>query len=131
MEKEGLKWSAITIIVSCDLRIAADNTWLWSPDPRYRGLLAEGGVEIMRQRVGASRAAMLNLTNERINAITANEWGLFYRLVSKDKLKNNTLELAEKISKYAFDSLKLTKKMLNKTLNHKFDGAMLKDFLKS
>ena len=126
----GVIGSSITIAASCDLRIAANNTWLWVPDPRYRGLLAEGGIEIMCELIGASRTAMLNLTNERFNAKIVHEWGLFYKLVERDEIKTHTLSCAEKISNFSYSSLKYTKKMINSGFNHQFPEKMMKDFLK-
>lgn len=112
----GVIGSAITLAVSCDFRIAANNTWLWSPDPQYGGLLADGGVEITQALVGTSRAAMLHLSNERVNVNNANDWGLFYKIVNRDMLDEDTLLFATKLLKCSDISLGLSKKLLNKNL---------------
>lgn len=120
--------SAASIVFACDLRIAADNTWFWMPDPQYGGLLADGGVELLCELVGYSRAAMLALTNDRINVKTASDWGLIYQVVPKQELENKTFLTAKRISQYSDISLGLTKKIIDKKITAS-QKEMLKEVL--
>ncbi len=117
--------SGASMALCCDLRVATERTWFWIPEPQYGGLSADGSIEVLCAKVGASRAAMLLLTNDRINACTANEWGLIYRLAPPESLQKTAMELAGRLAGYSPGSMGLTKKIINGCVNPRFHGSML------
>ena len=104
--------SSISIALSCDLRIAADDMWFWSPDPQYGGILADGGIELTSALIGASPATMLHLTNDRIKAEKAYAWGLLYKIVAKDALSAELTNTAQRLSLFSPYSLAQSKKLM-------------------
>ena len=112
--------SAVSIALSCDFCIGTSNAWFWLPDPQYGGLLADGGLDIVTHAVGASRARMMLLTNDRVDACKARDWGLIYKLVDAGQLDNAALYEAKRICSYSGDTLRYTKKLVNRHLQDKF-----------
>ncbi len=123
--------SAASIAFSCDLRIAASNTWLWLPDPQYGGLLADGGIELLVRLVGASEAAALLLTNGRMNAQKAESCGLLYKTTEVKELDGTVMDVARRIAGYSSCSLGLSKKIINKDAVGSFRSEELKKVLSS
>lgn len=121
--------SALTLVLSCDLLIADKSCWFWSPDPRYRGLLADGGIELLRAKAGAARSAFLNFTNERVDAETLNSWGIIYKLCPEGELSQVASEISGRLSANSADSLKYSKMLNNRGIIIDFPGPILEEFL--
>ncbi len=123
--------SAMTISLGCDIRIGCNNAWFWLPDPQYGGLLAEGGLELLRESVGISRTNMIALTNNRIDMKTAYEWGLIYQIESIETVDEHALKLAERLCQYSPHTLSKTKKIINKGILSEFHKVQLNEILHS
>ncbi|MEF2965914.1 enoyl-CoA hydratase/isomerase family protein [Paenibacillus sp. M1] len=105
--------SAVSIALSCDLRIANETMWLWLPDPQYGGLLADGGSEMLAHLIGSSRAKMALLTNDRISAKKAWDWGLIYDMPDGPNLELISLNISRRLASYSYATLRETKKAFN------------------
>ncbi|MCC5466511.1 enoyl-CoA hydratase/isomerase family protein [Pelosinus baikalensis] len=123
--------SAASIALACDLRIAARNTWFWLPDPQYGGLLADGGIDLLVKLVGVSRASMLVLTSDRINAEQADKWGLLYGITSVEELEKEALSVADRLSNYSQLTLSMSKKILNSDILGPFQEEKLREVVNS
>lgn len=122
--------SAMSIVLSCDLRIADKTSWFWLPDPQYGGLLGDGGIELLCKLIGNSRAGMLLLTNDRVNSSKADELGLLYKLVSCDSIKE-AIAVAKRLSSFSYESLDLTKQLINESVLDCFCEEKLKEIVYS
>lgn len=123
--------SSLSIAISCDFRVASQNTWFWLPDPQYGGLLADGGIELLQKLIGTSRAAMILLSNDRIDVELAREWGLFYKVTSEEDFEKTVLSLARRLSNFSELTLGLNKKILNKESIGYFKKEELKEIVNS
>ncbi len=123
--------SGSSIALACDLRIAAVGTWFWLPDPQYGGLLGDGGLVRLAQITGIGRAAMLALTNERINLDTADKWGLIYKTAPREILMETALTAAARLCGLSPKTLEHHKKILNQTMQLHFPGKALRKLLHS
>lgn len=123
--------SGASIALACDLRIAAVGTWFWLPDPQYGGLLGDGGLERLAQITGTGRAAILALTNERINLDTADKWGLIYKTAPREKLMETARTAAARLCGLSGKTLGYHKKILNQTMPLRFPGEALQKVLHS
>lgn len=117
--------SAASIALGCDLCIGSDKAWFWLPDPQYGGLLADGGLDLLVALLGVSRARMILMTNDRISARKAYDWGLIYKLVSDEQLKRTAYTEAKRIGSYSYHTLRYTKKLVNSKLPGKFQKEAL------
>ena len=101
------------LALACDLRVAAENAKLGQPEVRYSIIPAAGGTQRLPRIVGLGRAKELILTGDVINACEAFEIGLVNRVVSLDKLMDETRTLAEKIILKGPIAISLAKKAIN------------------
>lgn len=123
--------SGASIALACDLRIAAAGTWFWLPDPQYGGLLGDGGLVRLAQIIGTGRAAVLALTNERINLDTADKWGLLYKTAPREKLMKTARTAAARLCGLSGKTLGYHKKILNQATPLHFPGEALQMVLHS
>ncbi len=113
--------SAVSIVMACDFRFASPNTWFWLPDPQYGGLLADGGLDIIKSICGLACAKQLSLTNDRINVEDAKSMGIISKIIIDRSLKEYSCQYAlDLFNKYSFQTLQITKAILNKSIMNKF-----------
>src|SRR5690606_23892727 len=84
--------------ITCDLRIAADGVQLGMPPAKLGVVYAHGGINRFVTAIGAARTRELFLTGRRVDAATAERWGLVNQVVAGDDLEAAALELAVEIA---------------------------------
>ncbi len=88
----------LELAMCCDIRIASDEAQLGQPEIKLGLIPGGGGTQRLPRLVGLGRALLLNMTGEFIDAPTAHGWGLVERVVPKDELLDNALEIARAIA---------------------------------
>lgn len=103
----------MTLVNSCDLAVAASDAQLACPEIGFATYASMAGPtsQLLLTR---KRAAWLLLTNDRIDAETARQWGLVNEVVAPDMLMPRARELAERIAGFDAVALAETKKALNR-----------------
>lgn len=76
----------LALALACDFRIAARDALFHIPEVDLGIPLAWGATARLAQEIGAARARELVLLCERIDAATAERWGLVHRAVAPDEL---------------------------------------------
>jgi enoyl-CoA hydratase len=100
------------LMMMCDLGVASDDALFGEPEIRF----GSGVVTmVMPWLVGARKAKELLLTGEdRISADEALRLGLVNRVVSPDRLEEDTLDLARRIAVLDPVGVSLTKRAINR-----------------
>ncbi len=109
----GLAYGAgVTLINSCDLALAAADATLACPEISFAAYASMAGPtsQLLLTR---KRAAWLLLSNESIDAATAERWGLVNQVLAPDMLPVRARELAKRIAGYDMAALAKTKQALN------------------
>ena len=117
--------SAVSIAMACDFRTASPDTWLWLPDPQYGGLMGDGTLTLISRSCGAAAAKRICLTNERISAEEASRMGITGRISGTAKAAEQALLLADRLSELSAETLKNTKKIVNRDIPVKFSAWSL------
>jgi enoyl-CoA hydratase/carnithine racemase len=85
------------LVATCDLAVASEEARFATPGVRI-GLFCSTPMVAVSRAVGRKRAMEMLLTGELIDASTAAEWGLVNRVVGKERLREETEELALKVA---------------------------------
>ena len=88
----------LVLALGCDLRIAARSTLFQIPEVDLGIPLTWGAVPRVAREVGAARARELILLCERIDAATAERYGLIQRVVDDDDLDAAVAEWATRLA---------------------------------
>jgi enoyl-CoA hydratase/carnithine racemase len=97
----------LELAIACDLRIAAEGIQLGMPPAKLGVVYAHAGLNRFLTTIGAARTRELFLTGRRIDAATADRWGLVNEVVSPaDALPPAALALATEIAACAPLSLR-------------------------
>jgi enoyl-CoA hydratase len=100
----------------CDLIVAADDAFFWTPAARMYNFCAEVFMEPWV--MGARRAKEYLFTGDPMYADEAYRVGMVNRVVPKEKLEQATMELAQHIAKNPALGLKLCKRAVNRTMDY-------------
>jgi len=104
----GCEWA-----MSADIRIAAEGTKFGFPETNVGAGVTNAGTKLLPLLVGIGRAKWMVFSNERIDARTAEQWGLVNRVVPPEELDTVAMELVKKVAANSSLSIKLAKRQLN------------------
>jgi enoyl-CoA hydratase/carnithine racemase len=96
----------LELAIACDLRIAADTVQLGMPPAKLGVVYATAGLNRFLTTIGGARTRELFLTGRRIDAATAERWGLVNEVVEAEALPAAALALAREIAANAPLSLR-------------------------
>jgi enoyl-CoA hydratase/carnithine racemase len=96
----------LELAIACDLRIAADTVQLGMPPAKLGVVYATAGLNRFLTTIGGARTRELFLTGRRIDAATAERWGLVNEVVEAEALPQAALALATEIAANAPLSLR-------------------------
>jgi enoyl-CoA hydratase/carnithine racemase len=112
------------LAMACDIRIASDQARFAEAFVK-RGLIPDGGATwTLPRTIGLDRACELIFTGRVLDAAEAERIGLVTRVVSAEKLEEETRALAEQIANNAPLAVQLAKRMIHEQLQMPFDQAM-------
>jgi enoyl-CoA hydratase len=104
--------SGYELALACDIRIAAEEAQIGSPEARVTSSITGGAFRLVQDLIGPGKARELLFTGEYIDGKEAERIGLVNRAVPLSKLNEEVRLMAEKIAGSAAISLKLIKKGL-------------------
>lgn len=105
--------SGYELALACDIRIAAEEAKIGSPEARVTSSVTGGAMRLVQELVGPGKARELLFTAEYIDGREAERIGLVNIAVPLDQLREKTREMADKIAGNSGFSLQLIKKGLN------------------
>lgn len=76
--------AGLELALACDIRLATDRSTFGQPEIRLGFIPGAGGIQRLQRLVGAGRAKELVYRGHRIDAETADRWGLVNRVVPAD-----------------------------------------------
>ena len=101
------------LAMSCDFIIAGDSAKFGQPEIKIGTTPGAGGTQRLTHALGKSKAMMMILTGEMINAQEAFHTGLVAKVVPAETLLQETLEIAKTIAARAPVAVRLAKESVN------------------
>ncbi|WP_018296231.1 enoyl-CoA hydratase/isomerase family protein [Corynebacterium lubricantis] len=87
----------LELAMSCDIRIASDNTKVGLPETTLGVLPGAGGTQRLSRLVGKGRAVEMILTSRILSATEALDYGLVTGIYSQEELLGGARDIVEKI----------------------------------
>ncbi len=104
--------SGYELALACDIRIAAEDAAIGSPEARVTSSVTGGAFRLLQNLVGPGKAGELLFTAENIDGREAERIGLVNRAVPADQLMDAAMEMAAKIAANSAFSLRMIKRGL-------------------
>jgi len=105
--------SGYELALACDIRIAAEDAVLGSPEARVASSVTGGAMRLLEQLVGPGKAKELLFTAENIDGKEAERIGLVNRAVPLEVLMDEAEKMAEKIATNSSFSIRMMKRGLH------------------
>ena len=99
--------------LACDVRIAAEEAKIGSPEARVTSSVTGGAMRLVQDLIGPGKAKELLFTAEYIDGKEAERIGLVNKAVPLDRLMEETIEMAKKMAANSSFSIKMIKRGLN------------------
>lgn len=104
--------SGYELALACDIRIAAEDAQIGSPEARVTSSVTGGAMRLIQDLIGPAKARELLFTAKNIDGIEAERIGLVNRAVPGDRLMETAREMAAEIVANSTFSIKMIKKGL-------------------
>ncbi len=104
--------SGYELALACDIRIAAEDARIGSPEARVTSSVTGGAMRLIQDLIGPGKACELLFTAEPIDGVEAERIGLVNRAVPPERLMDEARDLAGRIAKNSAFSLKMIKRGL-------------------
>jgi len=117
--------SGYELALACDIRIAADDAAIGSPEARVSSSATGGSFRLLHDLIGPGKARELLFTAENIDSRTAEKIGLVNKAVPKDQLMDAACAMAAKIAANSAFSITVLKQGLNRAA----DGEQMKSLM--
>lgn len=104
--------SGYELALACDVRIAAEDARIGSPEARVASSVTGGAMRLIQDLIGPGKARELLFTAETIDGREAARIGLVNRAVPSDRLMDETREMAIKMAANSAFSIRMIKKGL-------------------
>jgi enoyl-CoA hydratase/carnithine racemase len=104
------------LVATCDLAIASEEATFATPGVKI-GLFCSTPMVATSRVIGRKRALEMLLTGKAIDARTAAEWGLVNRVVPKERLDAEALDLARQIASASPLTLRIGKEAFYKQID--------------
>lgn len=101
------------LALSCDMVVASEDAVFGLPEVRVGLIPAGGGTQLLARKVGLARAKELIYRGRRFDAWEAQGMGLLARLVSRDRLHDETVEIARDICRSSPVAVREAKRALD------------------
>ncbi|MBW8010366.1 MAG: enoyl-CoA hydratase [Chloroflexi bacterium] len=116
--------AGMSLLAAADITLAAESSTFTMAYTAV-GLSPDGSATYFLPRlIGQKRALELALTNRRLSAQQALEWGLINQVVPDDELLDQARNLAEKLAAGPTKAFGAAKKLLRQSLNHTLETQM-------
>lgn len=113
----------LTLVNAADIAVAAERAEFGVPEITFATFPRLSGTSSVR-RVAPKRTSWLALTGERIDACTAERWGLINKVVGNNELMTTVERLAQKMASYDESTLRWTKRGLHEIELASWDDAL-------
>lgn len=118
--------SGYELSLACDIRIAGESAKFGSPEARVSSSVTGGAMRLLQDLVGPGKAKELLFTCDYIDGKEAERIGLVNKTVPDNKLMEEALAMARKITENSAFSISLIKKGLN--MAHEVSLEALMDY---
>jgi len=112
------------IALACDIVLAARSASFIQAFCKLGLVPDSGGTWFLPRLVGSARAAGLTMLGEKVSAEQAETWGLIWKCVDDDRLRDDALALVRDLAKQPTEGLALIKEALQASAENSLDTQL-------
>ncbi|RJP83923.1 MAG: enoyl-CoA hydratase/isomerase family protein [Desulfobacteraceae bacterium] len=116
--------SGYELALACDIRIAAEDAMIGSPEARVTSSVTGGAMRLIQDLIGPGKTRELLFTARNIDGREAERIGLVNLCVPADRLMETALQMAAEIAQNSSFSMRMIKKGLHMAGEVSLDALM-------
>ena len=116
--------AALNVALACDIAIAARSATFLEPFANLALVPDAGGTFTLPRAIGSARARAMALLAQKIDAETAERWGLIYRTVPDDALTEEAMRIADRLAELPTNGLARIKRAFDAAEHNGFDAQL-------
>jgi 2-(1,2-epoxy-1,2-dihydrophenyl)acetyl-CoA isomerase len=116
--------AGLSFMLACDLAIAADTAFFTLAYINIGASPDGGGTYLLPRTVGMKKAMEIAMLGDRIDARTAQQWGLINTVVPAAQLAGETRKLAERLASGPTHAIGHTKTLINMSVNNTMESQL-------
>lgn len=112
------------LALHCDLIVAAENAQFGFPEVKLGVMPGAGGTQLLTKAMGRAKALEWIWLGESMSAHEASHFGVINRVVAPELVEEESLRLADQLTKQAPISLRLIKEAVNVAVDQSLSEGM-------
>jgi len=112
------------LALMCDLRVASTRAFFAESFVKLGIIPGDGGAWLLTKAVGPARAAEMALTGDRVDAATAERWGLVNAVVEPEELAGAARALAERVAANPPAAVRMAKRLLRESQHQSLESLL-------
>ena len=116
--------AGLNVALGCDIVLAARSASFLEPFANLGLVPDAGGTYLLPRLIGGVRARAMAMLAEKVDAETAERWGLVYRIYDDDALMPAALAMAQKLAALPTDGLALMKRTFDAAETNGLDAQL-------
>ena len=112
------------LAMMCDIRIASERAFFAESFVQIGLIPGDGGSWFLPRAVGYERAAEMTFTGDRVDAGTAQQWGMVSDVVPHEDLLRAATALAGRIGKNPGHAVRMAKRLLQESRTSRLDTVL-------
>ncbi|MBJ3778210.1 enoyl-CoA hydratase-related protein [Acuticoccus mangrovi] len=116
--------AGLNIALACDIAVAGRSAVFLEPFANLGLVPDAGGTFTLPRAIGAMRARAMAMLAEKVDAETAERWGMVYRLFDDDTLVDDAVALAERLARLPTDGLVATRRAFEAGATNTLDAQL-------
>jgi enoyl-CoA hydratase len=121
--------AGLELALACSIRICSEKAQFGAPEVKLGIIPGDGGTQRLPRLVGQGRAMEMIITGDFIDAQEAYRTGLVNKVFPPEKLKEEAMELAEKIASRPPLAVRYAKEAVNRSQEDSASGFALESYL--
>lgn len=119
----------LELALGADVRIASTDARLGLPEVNYGLVPDTGGTQTLTSLIGPSRAKLMIIGGQPIDAATALQWGLVDQLVEPDGLHATAFEIAQRFAAAPPMAARMAKQLIDMAWASRINDGMRAELL--
>ncbi|MEM6761642.1 MAG: 2-(1,2-epoxy-1,2-dihydrophenyl)acetyl-CoA isomerase PaaG [Pseudomonadota bacterium] len=116
--------AGLNVVLATDIILAARSAIFLEPFANLGLVPDAGGTFTLPRVVGDARARAMSMLAEKVDAQTAERWGLVWRVTEDDALMEEAESVAVRLAKLPTDGLAAMKRAFNESAHNSFDAQL-------
>ncbi|MDB4946098.1 MAG: enoyl-CoA hydratase [Labilithrix sp.] len=115
----------VGVALSADVTVMARSAYFLVPQVQELGIVPDlGATWVLARRLGRTRALGMSLLGERIDAETAERWGLVWKVAPDEALLSEAKVIARRLARAPAEAVRATRTLIDEAMSASYEHTL-------